>query len=76
MQPNPIRAKNFKKNARKAQSKQNEGIFRRIMPIDLNVPSWTREFMNIIFVIKAAYDIDEIIDANIAAEVEAKEMEE
>lgn len=46
------------------------------MPIDLNVPSWTREFMNIIFVIKAAYDIDEIIDANIAAEVEAEEMEE
>uniref|UniRef100_M1DTT8 Uncharacterized protein n=1 Tax=Solanum tuberosum TaxID=4113 RepID=M1DTT8_SOLTU len=43
---------------------------RRRMPIDPNVPSWARGFVNAIHALGASHELDEMVEENIATEAE------
>lgn len=53
MPPKHIRAANFRKSVRKAETLKKEGTSRRISPVDPNVPLWARGFVIAIYAFKA-----------------------
>uniref|UniRef100_M1DX06 Integrase core domain containing protein n=1 Tax=Solanum tuberosum TaxID=4113 RepID=M1DX06_SOLTU len=75
--PRHIRAQNFsrdaeKPNKTKAKSKSKEARSSRRIPIDLNLPSWTRGFINVVHAFGAAHDLDNMVKANLTAAAEAE----
>jgi len=75
--PRHIRAREFKKDEKKAELARqrkytNEARAKRRIPIDPNVPSWARSFVNAIRAFGAAQEIDQMIAANLAAEAKAE----
>uniref|UniRef100_M1DGB9 Uncharacterized protein n=1 Tax=Solanum tuberosum TaxID=4113 RepID=M1DGB9_SOLTU len=72
------RAREFKKDEKKVELARqrkytNEAREKRRIPIDPNVPTWARSFVNAIRAFGAAQEIDQMIAANLAAEAKAEE---
>uniref|UniRef100_M1DLU3 Uncharacterized protein n=1 Tax=Solanum tuberosum TaxID=4113 RepID=M1DLU3_SOLTU len=72
MPPRHIREQKF---GRTTGSKNKKANSSRRMPIDPNVPSWSRGLINAIHAFKAAHEIDKMVEANIAAEAEVEKKE-
>jgi len=75
--PQHIREQNFWRDAEnpnntKAKSKNKEARSSRSIPIDLNLPSWTRGFINVVHAFGAAHDFDNMVKANLTAAAEAE----
>uniref|UniRef100_M1DHQ8 Uncharacterized protein n=1 Tax=Solanum tuberosum TaxID=4113 RepID=M1DHQ8_SOLTU len=71
-----IRAQNSRKDAgktdhTKARSENKKAGSSKRIPIDPNVPSWARGFINVIHAFGASNDLDIMTKANITAAAEA-----
>uniref|UniRef100_M1DHP8 Uncharacterized protein n=1 Tax=Solanum tuberosum TaxID=4113 RepID=M1DHP8_SOLTU len=77
LSPRHIRAQNFKRDAEKpnktkAKSKSKEASSSRRIPIDPNVPSWTRGFINVVHSFGATHGLDNMVKVNLTAAAEAE----
>uniref|UniRef100_M1DAM8 Uncharacterized protein n=1 Tax=Solanum tuberosum TaxID=4113 RepID=M1DAM8_SOLTU len=70
--PRQIRTQKFRRTAR---SENKTASSTRWIPIDPNVPSWARGFRNAIHSFVVAHELENMIKANIAAEVVAERKE-
>uniref|UniRef100_M1E0V3 Uncharacterized protein n=1 Tax=Solanum tuberosum TaxID=4113 RepID=M1E0V3_SOLTU len=70
--PRHIRAQQFR---RTDKSENKEASSSRRMHIDPVVPSWAQGFTNVIHALKAAHDLDNLVEANIAIQAEAERRE-
>uniref|UniRef100_M1DJ64 Integrase core domain containing protein n=1 Tax=Solanum tuberosum TaxID=4113 RepID=M1DJ64_SOLTU len=80
MPPRHIRAQNSKRDAgttdhTKVRSENKKASSSRRIPIDPNAPLWARGFINAIHSFGEAHDLDKMVEANIATEVEAESKE-